>query len=174
VRTSAPLGSDPDWGLLLSLTMITGRRRGEVSGLRWRHVDFERGQLIVEKNTVQPRADVIEKDTKSGSQPRLALDPQTLTLLAEHRERAAGRCAALGIGLSDNAYLFSLSPEARHRTSRGRSASATDDSPRRRGCAAPASMPFGTTPRPELIAAGVDVRTVTGRLGQSGGGGKQT
>ena len=81
-------------GLLLWLTMITGRRRGEVSGLRWRHVDFARGQLIVEKNNVQPRTVVIEKDTKSGSQPRLALDPETLSLLVEHRERAAARCEA--------------------------------------------------------------------------------
>jgi integrase len=37
--------ADPDWGMLLWLTMITGRRRGEVSALRWRHIDFERGQL---------------------------------------------------------------------------------------------------------------------------------
>jgi integrase len=31
--------ADPDWGLLLWLTMVTGLRRGEVSALRWSHVD---------------------------------------------------------------------------------------------------------------------------------------
>ena len=31
---------DPDWGLLLWLTMVTGSRRGEVSAVRWHHVDL--------------------------------------------------------------------------------------------------------------------------------------
>ena len=35
--------NDPEWGLLLWLTMLTGPRRGEISALRWRRVDFERG-----------------------------------------------------------------------------------------------------------------------------------
>jgi integrase len=47
----------------------------------------------------------------AGSQPRLALDPQTLGLLAEHRERVIERCAKLGCELSPDAYLFSLSPD---------------------------------------------------------------
>jgi hypothetical protein len=42
---------------------------------------------------------VIEKDTRSGSQPCLAVDAKTLTSLAEHRLRVAERCAALGCEL---------------------------------------------------------------------------
>jgi integrase len=169
-RVLSAAWADPDWGLLLWLTMITGRRRGEVSGLRWRHVDFERGQLIVEKNIVQPRSTVIEKDTKSGSQPRLALDPKTLTLLAEHRERLAGRCAALGIDLSDDAYLFSLSLDGstpykpRSISQRYRRLAKAQGL---RSTRFHALRHYSAT---ELIAAGVDVRTVAGRLGQSGGG----
>jgi hypothetical protein len=138
--------------------MITGRRRGEVSGLRWRHVDFERGQLIVEKNIVQPRATVIEKDTKSGSQPRLAIDPQT-----------AERCVVLGIDAAD-AYLFSLSPDGstpykpRSISQRYRRLAKAQGL---RSTRFHALRHYSAT---ELIAAGVDVRTVAGRLGQSGGG----
>jgi integrase len=33
---------DPDWGMLVWLTMVTGARRGELCALRWRHVDLER------------------------------------------------------------------------------------------------------------------------------------
>lgn len=158
--------AEPEWGLLLWLTMITGRRRGEVSGLRWRHVDFDRGQLIVEKNIVQPRAAVIEKDTKSGSQPRLALDAETLTLLAEHRERAAERCAALGIELDGEAYVFSLSPDGstpykpRSISQRYRRIAKAQGL---RSTRFHALRHYSAT---ELIAAGVDVRTVAGRLGQ--------
>ena len=61
---------DPDWGLLLWLTMITGRRRGEVSALRLSSVDFERAQLIVGRSKVHPNSGVIEKETKSGTRPR--------------------------------------------------------------------------------------------------------
>lgn len=162
--------TDPDWGPLLWLTMITGRRRGEVSGLRWRHVDFARGQLIVEKNIVQPRSVLIEKDTKSGSQPRLALDPETLSLLVEHRERAAARCEQLGCDLSDDAYVFTLTPDGsmpykpRSISQRYRRLAKAQ---RLRSTRFHAVRHYSAT---ELIAAGVDVRTVAGRLGQSGGG----
>jgi integrase len=169
-RVLSAAWEEPDWGLLLWLTMITGRRRGEVSGLRWRHVDFERGQLIVEKNIVQPRASVIEKYTKSGSQPRLALDPGTLALLAGHRERAATRCAALGCELADDSYVFSLSPDGsspykpRSISQRYRRLAKAQ---RLRSTRFHALRHYSAT---ELVAAGVDVRTVAGRLGQSGGG----
>jgi len=39
--------AEPEWGLLLWLTMLTGPRRGEISALRWRHVDFDRGLLTI-------------------------------------------------------------------------------------------------------------------------------
>jgi integrase len=162
--------ADPDWGMLLWLTMITGRRRGEVSALRWRHIDFERGQLVIAKSHVQVRNGVLEKDTKSGSQPRVALDPHTLSLLAEHHERAAARCDALGVELSDDAYVFSLSPDA----STFYKPSSISQRYRRlakaqnlRSTRFHALRHYSAT---ELIAAGVDVRTVAGRLGHSGGG----
>src|SRR5207247_1460414 len=103
---------DPDWGLLLWLTMITGRRRGEVSALRLSRVDFDRAQLIVGTSNVHPRAGVIEKEAKSGSKPRVALDPHTMSLLEEHRARMLDRCEALSCELRSDAYLFSLSPDA--------------------------------------------------------------
>jgi integrase len=162
--------ADPDWGLLLWLTMITGRRRGEVCGLRWRHVDFERGQLVVERNIVQPRKTLIEKHTKSGTQPRLALDPNTLALLAEHRERVIERCKALGCKLSPDAFVFSLSPDGstpykpRSVSQRYRRLAAAQQL---RSTRFHALRHYSAT---ELIAAAVDVRTVAGRLGQSGGG----
>jgi hypothetical protein len=46
---------DPDWGLFLWLTMVTGSRRGEMSALRWQHVDFARGLLLVRRSFVRRR-----------------------------------------------------------------------------------------------------------------------
>jgi integrase len=52
--------SDPEWGLLLWLTMLTGPRRGEVSALRWRHIDFDRGLLWVHQANAQTKAGLKE------------------------------------------------------------------------------------------------------------------
>jgi integrase len=162
--------ADPDWGMLLWLTMITGRRRGEVSALRWIHIDFERGQLVIAKSHVRVHGDVLEKDTKSGSQPRVALDPHTLDLLAEHRNRAVARCEALGIKLLDDAFVFSLAPDGStlyKPSSISQRYRRLAKVQRLRSTRFHALRHYSAT---ELIAAGVDVRTVAGRLGHSGGG----
>jgi integrase len=161
---------DPDWGLQVWLTMITGRRRGEVSALRWSSVDFERAQLIVDRSNVHPRAGVIEKETKSGSRSRVALDPHTMSLLEEHRDRTLARCEALDCELRPDAYLFSLSPDGsepfKPRTISGRYRRMA----RKVGLRSTRFHALRHYSATELIAAGVDVRTVAGRLGQSGGG----
>jgi integrase len=46
--------SDPDWGLLLWVIMVTGMRRGEISALRWRHVDFATDTLTVQRAMPSP------------------------------------------------------------------------------------------------------------------------
>jgi integrase len=99
--------ADPDWGLLLWLTMVTGLRRGEVSALRWSHVDVDRGCLLVQRANAQPKAGVLEKETQTGQQRRVALDQRTIGLLTAHRQLVAARCAALGCDLDDEAWLFS-------------------------------------------------------------------
>jgi integrase len=103
--------TDPDWGLLLWLTMVTGSRRGEISALRWRHVDFNRGFLLVQRANAQPKWGIKEKETKTGQHRRVALGPETLSLLAEHRKRYERRCADLECVLHDDAYLFSPAPD---------------------------------------------------------------
>ena len=40
---------DPDWGMFVWLMMVTGARRGEVCGLRWRYVDLERGVITIRR-----------------------------------------------------------------------------------------------------------------------------
>ena len=79
--------SDPEWGLLLWLTMLTGPRRGEISALRWRHIDFERGLLSITRSNAQPKAGLKEKHTKTGQARKIALDAHTVELLTAHRQR---------------------------------------------------------------------------------------
>lgn len=161
---------DPDWGLLLWLTMVTGSRRGEVSALRWQHVDFDRGLVRIQRSNSHPRSGVREKETKTRQQRRVALDPQTIELLRVHRERCEQRCVALLCNLEPTAYLFSPAPDGsapwppRALTQRyGRLARRL----RLRSTRLHSLRHYSAT---ELIAAGVDIRTVAGRLGHGSGG----
>jgi integrase len=91
--------SDSDWGSLLWVMMVSGMRRGEISALRWRHVDFATETLIGQRANAQPKSGVKEKQTKTQQQRRIAIDPQTAALLPAHRERCEQRCRLLGAWL---------------------------------------------------------------------------
>lgn len=77
--------TDPEWGLLLWLTTLTGPRRGEICALRWRHIDFERGLLSIHRSNAQPKSGLKEKQTKTGQARKISLDAHTVDLLTTHR-----------------------------------------------------------------------------------------
>ena len=90
----AAWAQDEDWGTLVWLVMVTGMRRAEVLALRWSDVDLdERGARPSVATTSARAAAAIEKDTKTHQMRRLALDAETVDVLAEHRGalRRAGR-----------------------------------------------------------------------------------
>jgi integrase len=160
---------DPDWGTLVWLTMVTGVRRGELCALRWRHLDFSTGVLVVRRSIAQRDGRTWEKDIKTHQQRRITLDKDTVQLLKEHRERCESQAATLGVELGDEAFVFSRAPD--------NSTHLLPDSvtyrygllARRLGIATSLHKlrHYSAT---ELIAAGVDIRTVAGRLGHGSGG----
>jgi integrase len=161
---------DPEWGLLLWLVMVTGMRRGELSALRWHHVDLRNGVVLIQRANAQPRSGVKEKTTKSQQQRRLALDEVTVALLTDHRQRWQERCSALGVAFRDDLFVFSPAPDASkpyqpHSLSQRYRLLATRL--KLRSTRLHALRHYSAT---ELIAAGVDVRTVAGRLGHGSGG----
>jgi integrase len=162
--------ADPDWGLLLWLTMVTGSRRGEISALRWHHVDLDGALLTLQRSNAQPKSGLKEKTTKTRQQRRVTIDPQTVALLTAHRQACEQRCAALGVDLDPAAYLFSPAPDGsapwppRSLTLKyGRLARKLQ----LRSTRLHSLRHYSAT---ELIAAGTDVRTVAGRLGHGSGG----
>ena len=136
---------DPEWGLLLWLTMLTGPRRGEISALRWRHIDFERGLLALNRSNAQTKAGIKEKQTKTGQARKIALDPHTVELLSNHHdlwESVAPRSGAR------SARTPSCSPRLRMApcpTSPAPSLTVTDDWRCSSTCAAHACTHSGTT-----------------------------
>ena len=160
---------DPDWGTLVWLTMTTGARRGELCGLRWSDVDLPGGVLTFRRAVAQDGRHREEKDTKTHQQRRIALDPATVRALTDHWERCRERAAAGEVPLARDAFVFSLAPDG--------SEHLVPSSVTQRYRRLVARLGIDTHlhslrhySATELIAAGVDVRTVAGRLGHSGGG----
>jgi len=160
---------DDDWGALVWLVMVTGMRRGEVLALRWSDVDLPAGLLEIRRNYVRSRSQGIEKDTKTHQMRRISLDPETSAVLADYRGVQEQRAHAVGAELSDQAFVFSYQPmrdapadpsAVTHRYGRMCAAIGIDSHLH-------ALRHYSAT---ELLAAGVDLRTVAGRLGHGGGG----
>lgn len=134
----------------------------EARRVRIKHLNIRRNYLVVEGKQ-------IDKDTKTHQRRRAALDETTMEILVEHRQRYEDVARELGVEPSDEAYLFSYSPAfdqsrnpdgVTHRYRRTCEALAIDSHLH-------ALRHYAAT---ELLTAGVDLRTVAGRLGHGGGG----
>ena len=110
-RILAAAWADPDWGALVWLALVTGVRRGELCGLRWSNVDLDAGVLALNRSIGQRNKETWEKDTKTHQHRRIALDPETVDVLTEHRRRCVERAAELDVELSAEAFVFSLAPD---------------------------------------------------------------
>jgi integrase len=162
---------DPDWGTLVWVAMTTGVRRGELCALRWSHVELdpERAVLWLRRAISHSAEGWIEGDLKTHQQRRVALDPETAAMLTEHRDRCQARAAALDLSLDKDAFVFSPQPDGSRFLAPSSLTQRYDRLAKR--------LDVETTfhklrhySATELIAAGVDVRTVAGRLGHGGGG----
>jgi integrase len=162
---------DDGWGTLVWLVMTTGLRRGEVCALRWRDIDLDAETIEIRRNYVLHKGIGVEKETKTHQMRRIALDSETVALLREYRQRVSNLLTELKQTLADDMYVFTgtqtpdhskpYSPHAvssRYRDMAERLAIDTH---------LHALRHYSAT---ELLTAGIDLRTVAGRLGHGGGG----
>lgn len=167
----AAFAMDEEWGTLVWLVMTTGIRRGEVCALRWRDVDLDGETIEIRRNYVLHKGVGVEKDTKTHQMRRIALDSETVTLLRAQRERVRASVEALGGEFSRDLYLFGSvkSPDYATPYSPHAVSSRYIDMAERLGIKTHihALRHYSAT---ELLTAGVDLRTVAGRLGHGGGG----
>jgi integrase len=82
-----------------------GMRRGEITALRWRSIDLERGQLSIIASTEQTRDGLREKSPKSGRGRTVALPSMVVDELRQHRLRQAEALLKLGVRLNDDHHV---------------------------------------------------------------------
>lgn len=161
--------TDPDWGNL-RLGRDDHRRSTALCTLRWDHVDLNHAVIDLRRAIgLGDHGRLVEKQTQTHQQRRVVLDPESVKILTDHRGRCTARADMLGIELAADAYVFSPTPD-------GRTHPAPDTIGQRYDRMAHRFRIDTTLHKlrhysaTELIRAGVDVRTIAGRLGHGGGG----
>jgi integrase len=157
---------DPDLGTLLRLAAVTGARRGELCALRWSDVDFLGSGLVISRAVVgRSNGTVEERQTKTGNRRRIALDPATVDALARHRDRCEARAELVNATISDQAFIFSAAIDGRTPWRPDGVSLALRRLRTKLGAEAGTLLSLRHFAATQLLAAGVDVRTVAGRLG---------
>ncbi len=160
--------TDPDLGAFLRTSCTTGARRGELCALRWRDVDLEERRLVIAHNLVEDRdGKLVEKDTKTHAVRRIALDDTTVEVLRAHKDRMESRAKECGTKIEPDAYVFTRSVDGRKPWVPNEVTKVFIQLRNRiglRGVRLHDLRHFAAT---RLLAAGVPVRTVSGRLGHA-------
>jgi integrase len=164
---TAAAEQDPEFALFLRLAAATGARRGELCGLRWNRVDLAGGAVLIDRSVVESDDGLVEKDTKTHQARRVALDGTSVALLIAHREHCDTRAVLAGVVRPPDAYVFSnaidgAAPLNPHAVSRHFSRLC-----QRVGLEGVRLHDLRHYVATRLIAAGVPVRTVSGRLGHA-------
>lgn len=74
------------WQLITHLMIVTGCRRGEIMGLQWDKVDFERNRVKIDKSLVATKSKgVYLGNTKTSDIRYLPLPSETMQLLRQHK-----------------------------------------------------------------------------------------
>jgi len=108
VSTFLAVSDKDDWGALWRLALLTGMRRGEILGLKWEDVDFERGVLAVKRALIRSASKGFEfSQPKSAAGRRaIALSPSVVQSLRQHRKRQLEARLASGAPYVDQDLVF--------------------------------------------------------------------
>ncbi len=163
---AARVSETPYMGDLIELAAATGARRGELLGLTWRHVDLEAAELLIEQSVAEADGGAVVKGTKTGGRRRIALAAGSVTILGRLRADAVTRSESLDVELGAGGFVFSPDELGRRpyypSTVTHRFSQLRGQVPGAGGVRFHDLRHFTAS---RMLAAGVDVRTVAGRLG---------
>jgi integrase len=97
---------------LFHLELATGLRRGEIMGLKWQDINFEKGELRVQRilsrvPSKMPGKGYVEAEVKTAkSRRKIMLAPFAVEALKQHRERQGRERTKTGDAWEDHDYVF--------------------------------------------------------------------
>ncbi len=157
----------PEFGALLRVLAATGARRGEVCGLRWSDIDPDAGTVSIHRSVATVAGGIVIKDTKTHAARRIAIDSETLAALARQRVRMEERARICRLAFDEDGFVFTSDVDGSHPLHPD-----TITGGFRRLCDKVGLMgvrlhDLRHLHATQLLAAGVPVRTVSGRLGHA-------
>ncbi|MFC1967418.1 tyrosine-type recombinase/integrase [Chloroflexota bacterium] len=99
---------DTDYFVMFATLLYTGLRRGELLALKWRNLDLDKGSLIVTETAYKlGNGQYVIKEPKTAHSRRtVSLSPALIALLKEYRADQELLRIQLGLGLTDNDFVF--------------------------------------------------------------------
>jgi integrase len=126
--------------------------------------------MMVERSGDQYEGQVAEGPTKSRQKRRVRLDEFTIDLLRAYRARCRHQCEELGSKLARNAFVFSLAPDFSSPLKPDTASQRYRRLAKRNELRSTRLHSIRHYSATELLAAGIDLRSVAGRLGHGSGG----
>lgn len=167
---------------LIWLAAATGGRRGQLVALRWSDLDLEQGLVTFHRAVVKTPGGTTVKEPKGGKPIRAALDDATVQVVRTYRRHRLEQALAAGAGkLRAGSYVFARDPQGRDcwypdratkmwdevRSARAPSVDGEPGELLLPGLQAVRLHDLRHAHATLLIAAGVDRKTVAGRLGHA-------
>ena len=159
---------NPELACLVFVATTTGRRRGELCGLRWTDLDLVDGTLTVNRAITETRSTgLVEKDPKTHRSRRIALDPSTVAALDAHRRLLDRRSDLTGVPIPANGYVWSPALDASRPLRPDQVSGAWRRVANRVGLGPVRFHDLRHFAATVLASSGVDIRTIAGRLGHA-------
>jgi integrase len=76
--------NDRRYGIVIYLAIMTGMRRGEILGLRWKDVDFKNKAFNIQQ-TLTPKRRIKDTTKTDGSSRSVTITPETFKVLEAHK-----------------------------------------------------------------------------------------
>jgi integrase len=158
---------NPTLGLFFHLSAATGARRGELIALRWDRISLNRRSMLIEHSIAQVKTELIEKDTKSHQSRRITLDETTVEKLRERRDQQLKLSRQVKVKLLQDGFVFTDSVSGSEPWQPDRVTQAFTRLCSANGISGVRLHDLRHFAATHMLTSGVDVRTVSGRLGHA-------
>lgn len=150
----------------IALAAVTGARRGELCALRWSDIDWEKRTLRVARSLTVIHEEVTEAPTKTHAKRLVAIDSALGAVLTKRQHDQHDYAELVGASPADDPYILSRSADGATPCLPNGLTAAYRRTASKLGVASHFHelRHFSAT---TAIAAGIDVRTVAGRLGHA-------